>query len=107
MVVDTDDEWNIWDLIKAPGSAGLKQIYDYTDLLGFVAWLSVLVRKHKDLGLACLAQTVNVVCRITSRVPLSDTPDFTPVDDLERCSQADDILSVSQAADKAARKADI
>lgn len=54
-------QWNIWDLVKAPGSAGLKQIYDYTDLLGSVAWLSVLVRKHKDLGLACLAQTVNVV----------------------------------------------
>ena len=30
-------------------------------MLGFVAWLNVLVRKHDDLGLACLAQSVNVV----------------------------------------------
>ena len=47
--------------MKAPGSKGLEQAYDYTDMLGFVAWLHVLVRNHDSLGLACLAQTVNVV----------------------------------------------
>jgi hypothetical protein len=30
-------------------------------MLGTVAWLHVLVRKHRELGLACLAQSVNVV----------------------------------------------
>lgn len=51
-----------WDEAKAPGATGLEQIYDYTDMLGFCGWLHVLVRGHKDVGLACLAQTVNVVC---------------------------------------------
>ena len=50
-----------WDELKATGASGLEQHYDYTDMLGFCAWLNVLVRKHKDLGMACLAQSVNVV----------------------------------------------
>lgn len=33
-------------------------------MLGFVAWLNLLLRNHDDLGLACLAQTVNVVSLI-------------------------------------------
>lgn len=59
----TDQQWNVWDEVKAPGSGGLEQSYDFTDMLGFVAWLNLLVRNHQDLGLACLAQTVNVVSR--------------------------------------------
>jgi alpha-N-arabinofuranosidase len=51
----------VWDEVKAPGSGGLEQTYDFTDMLGFVAWLNLLMRNHDDLGLACLAQTVNVV----------------------------------------------
>ena len=58
-----DQQWNVWDEVKAPGSRGLEQSYDFTDMLGFVAWLNLLVRNHQDLGLACLAQTVNVVSR--------------------------------------------
>lgn len=57
------DEWNVWDEVKADAKNGLAQVYDYTDMLGFIAWLNVLVRKHQDLGLACLAQSVNVVSR--------------------------------------------
>lgn len=49
------DEWNVWDKLKAPGSQGLEQAYDYTDMLGVVAWPSVLVRKSKDVGIACIA----------------------------------------------------
>lgn len=63
------DEWNVWDDVKAPGENGLEQTYDYTDMLGFVAWLTLLVRQHKDVGLACLAQSVNVIS------PLMTTPD--------------------------------
>lgn len=65
------DEWNVWDEVKAPGtgSNGLEQIYDYTDMLGVVAWLNVLVRKHKDIGMACIAQSVNVIS------PLMTSPD--------------------------------
>lgn len=61
VVAKADKQWNVWDESKAPGSVGLEQNYDYTDMLGFCAWLNVLVRKHKDIGLACLAQSVNVV----------------------------------------------
>ncbi|WWC86548.1 uncharacterized protein L201_001425 [Kwoniella dendrophila CBS 6074] len=61
------DEWNVWDDVKAPGSNGLEQTYDYTDMLGFCAWLNVLVRKHKDIGIACLAQSVNVISPLMTR----------------------------------------
>ncbi|WVQ82791.1 hypothetical protein IAT38_004923 [Cryptococcus sp. DSM 104549] len=61
------DEWNVWDESKAPGSGGLEQHYTYTDMLGFCAWLNVLVRKHKDIGLACLAQSVNVISPVMTR----------------------------------------
>jgi len=66
------DEWNVWDELKGHAENGLAQVYDYSDMLGFVAWLNVLVRKHDDLGLACLAQSVNVVSlgMITMRVKL-------------------------------------
>lgn len=63
------DEWNVWDTDKAPGEIGLEQIYDYTDMLGVVAWLNILVRHHKDVAVACLAQSVNVIA------PLMTTPD--------------------------------
>ncbi|CDZ98513.1 glycoside hydrolase [Phaffia rhodozyma] len=55
------DEWNVWDEIKAPGSYGLEQTYDYTDALGVAAWLNVLVRKSREVGIACIAQSVNVI----------------------------------------------
>jgi alpha-N-arabinofuranosidase len=60
------DEWNVWDEVKAPGSAGLEQAYDFTDALGVCAWLNVLVRKHEQVGIACIAQSVNVVSVLTA-----------------------------------------
>lgn len=42
---------------------GHQQVYNFEDALGFVAWLNVLVRKSYECPIACLAQTVNVVCR--------------------------------------------
>jgi hypothetical protein len=50
-----------WDETKAPGSVGLEQSYEYVDMLGVCAWLNILVRKSKDVGIACIAQSVNVV----------------------------------------------
>ncbi|KAL7423606.1 hypothetical protein Q5752_001187 [Cryptotrichosporon argae] len=61
------DEWNVWDEAKAPGSVGLEQTYDYTDMLGVCAWLNVLVRKHKDVEIACIAQSVNVISPLMTR----------------------------------------
>ena len=63
------DEWNIWDEGKTPQGGGLEQPYDYSDGLAMAAWLNVLVRQHKDLGLACLAQTVNAIS------PVMTSPD--------------------------------
>lgn len=65
------DEWNVWDETKAPGSGanGLEQIYDYTDMLGVVAWLHVLLKKHRDIGMANIAQSVNVIS------PVMTSPD--------------------------------
>lgn len=57
----------MWDDEKGHAENGLQQSYDYTDMLAFVAWLNLLVRKHNDIGLACLAQSVNVVSGIGSR----------------------------------------
>lgn len=61
------DEWNVWDTVKAPAERGLEQAYDYTDMLGVVAWLNVLVRQHKDVAVACLAQSVNVIAPLMAR----------------------------------------
>lgn len=58
------DEWNVWDETKAPGSTGLEQEYEYVDMLGVAAWLNLLVRKHKDVGIACIAQSVNVIAPV-------------------------------------------
>lgn len=55
------DEWNVWDDHKATPQRGLEQIYDYTDMLGTVAWLHVLVRNTARVQIACLAQSVNVL----------------------------------------------
>jgi hypothetical protein len=50
-----------WDDIKAPGNFGLEQAYDFTDALGVAGWLNVLVRQSKSVGIACIAQSVNVM----------------------------------------------
>ncbi|PWN31687.1 glycoside hydrolase [Meira miltonrushii] len=55
------DEWNVWDDRKATPQRGLEQVYDYTDMLGTVAWLHVLVRNTARMPIACLAQSVNVL----------------------------------------------
>jgi len=62
-------EWNVWDEVKAPGSNGLEQYYDFTDMLGVAGWLNILVRKSYDVGIACIAQSVNVIS------PLMTSPD--------------------------------
>lgn len=62
-------QWGVWDDEKGNSKNGLQQTYDYTDMLAMSAWLNLLVRKHKDIGIACLAQSVNVVSRQTTRLP--------------------------------------
>lgn len=55
------DEWNVWDPIRAEGSKGAEENYTLSDALAVAVWLNVFVRKSRDLGMACIAQTVNVI----------------------------------------------
>lgn len=55
------DEWNVWDPIRAEGSKGAEESYTLSDALAVGVFLNVFVRKSKDLGMACIAQSVNVI----------------------------------------------
>jgi alpha-N-arabinofuranosidase len=55
------DEWNVWDPIRAEGSKGAEESYNLSDALAVGVWLNVFVRKSKDVGMACIAQSVNVI----------------------------------------------
>lgn len=63
------DEWNVWLPTRAPGSKGAEERYTLSDALAVAVWLNVLVRKARDVGMACIAQSVNVIS------PLMTTPD--------------------------------
>jgi alpha-N-arabinofuranosidase len=62
------DEWNIWDHKRAPGDTGAEELYDVSDMLGVAVWLNVFVRQAKYVGMATIAQSVNVIS------PLMTTP---------------------------------
>jgi alpha-L-arabinofuranosidase len=55
------DEWNIWDAVRAEGSKGAEERYTLSDALGVAIWLNVFVRQAQHLGMACIAQSVNVI----------------------------------------------
>lgn len=55
------DEWNVWDPERAPGDKGAEEKYTLSDALGVAVWLNVFVRQSKYIGMANLAQTVNVI----------------------------------------------
>jgi alpha-N-arabinofuranosidase len=55
------DEWNVWDPIRAPGEQGAEELYTLSDALGVAVWLNVFVRQSKWVGMANIAQSVNVI----------------------------------------------
>ncbi|KAI5286724.1 hypothetical protein KEM54_006556 [Ascosphaera aggregata] len=55
------DEWNVWDPIRAEGSKGGEESYTLSDALAVAVWLNVFIRKSRDIGMACIAQSVNVI----------------------------------------------
>lgn len=55
------DEWNVWDPMRAEGNKGAEESYTLSDALAVGVWLNVFVRKSKDVGMACIAQNVNVL----------------------------------------------
>src|SRR3569833_1021974 len=54
-------EWNVWNPERAPGDKGAEETYTLSDALAVAVWLNVFVRQSKWLGMANIAQTVNVI----------------------------------------------
>ncbi|KAJ2895529.1 putative alpha-L-arabinofuranosidase C [Zalerion maritima] len=55
------DEWNVWDPDRAPGDKGGEEAYTLSDALAVAVWLNVFIRQSRHLGMANIAQTVNVI----------------------------------------------
>jgi alpha-L-arabinofuranosidase len=55
------DEWNMWDPTRAPGEKGAEELYTLSDALGVAVWLNVFVRQSRWVGMANIAQSVNVI----------------------------------------------
>ncbi|KAL6412524.1 alpha-l-arabinofuranosidase [Ilyonectria robusta] len=62
------DEWNVWDPERAPGNKGAEELYTLSDGLAVAIWLNIFIRNAKELGMATIAQSVNVIA------PLMTTP---------------------------------
>lgn len=55
------DEWNVWDPARAPGDVGAEEKYTLSDALAVAIWCNVFVRQSKYIGMANIAQSVNVI----------------------------------------------
>ncbi|MCJ1303333.1 hypothetical protein MMC08_006141 [Hypocenomyce scalaris] len=55
------DEWNVRDPVRAEGSKGAEERYTLSDALAVSVWLNVFVRRARWVGMACIAQSVNVI----------------------------------------------
>jgi alpha-N-arabinofuranosidase len=55
------DEWNVWNPARAPGHKGAEELYDLSDALAVAVWLNVFVRQARHMGMATIAQSVNVI----------------------------------------------
>jgi len=55
------DEWNVWDPIRAPGEQGAEEKYTLSDALAVAVFLNGFIRQAKDMGMANIAQSVNVI----------------------------------------------
>lgn len=55
------DEWNVWDPVRAPGDKGAEELYTLSDALAVAVYLNVFVRQSKYVGMANIAQSVNVI----------------------------------------------
>ncbi|KAF2228185.1 glycoside hydrolase superfamily [Elsinoe ampelina] len=55
------DEWNVWDPKRAPGELGAEENYTLSDAIAVGVWLNVFIRQSKYIGMANIAQSVNVI----------------------------------------------
>jgi alpha-N-arabinofuranosidase len=63
------DEWNVWDPARAPGEQGAEEKYTLSDAIAVAIFLNGFIRQAKDMGMANIAQSVNVIS------PLMTSPD--------------------------------
>lgn len=70
------DEWNVWDPVRAPGDKGAEELYTLSDALAVAVWLNVFVRQSKYMGMANIAQSVNVISPLmtTEKGVVKQTP---------------------------------
>jgi len=61
------DEWNVWTHGRATGDNGYEQPYDLSDALAVAAYLNIFLRNPNVVGMANLAQMVNVLGPIITR----------------------------------------
>ncbi|KAF2762081.1 glycoside hydrolase [Pseudovirgaria hyperparasitica] len=55
------DEWNVWSPGRAPPEQGAEELYTLSDALAVAVWLNVFVRQAQFMGMANIAQSVNVI----------------------------------------------
>ncbi|KAI9741363.1 MAG: hypothetical protein M1834_003080 [Cirrosporium novae-zelandiae] len=55
------DEWNVWSPTRAPGHLGAEETYTLSDALAVGIWLNVFIRQAQHVGMANIAQSVNVI----------------------------------------------
>lgn len=74
------DEWNVWDPERAPGEEGAEEKYNLSDALAVAIWLNVFVRQSKHVGMANIAQSVNVISPLmTTKEGLLKQPTWWPL----------------------------
>nr|OQO26526.1 hypothetical protein B0A51_07929 [Rachicladosporium sp. CCFEE 5018] len=55
------DEWNVWEPQRAVGSEGAEEKYTLSDALAVGVWLNVFIRQSKYVGMANIAQSMDVI----------------------------------------------
>ncbi|KAH8649796.1 alpha-l-arabinofuranosidase [Xylariales sp. PMI_506] len=74
------DEWNVWDPVRAPGDKGAEEHYNLSDALAVAIWLNIFIRHAKELGMATIAQSVNVISPLmTSPTGISRQTTYWPL----------------------------
>ncbi|KAF2453505.1 glycoside hydrolase superfamily [Lineolata rhizophorae] len=74
------DEWNVWDPARAPGEQGAEEQYTLSDALAVAVWLNVFVRQARHVGMANIAQSVNVIAPLmTTERGLWKQPTWYPL----------------------------
>lgn len=74
------DEWNVWDPVRAPGELGGEEAYTLSDALAVAVWLNVFVRQAEYIGMANIAQSVNVISPLmTTKEGIVKQPPWWPL----------------------------